>query len=630
MKSKWLGYIALASCVMLAGCGDEPSDPVDPVEKAITISAFTENIYPGVEVDLASHITVSGGKGTSYTIEFSDEDFEKIDFVGDSDTVITPKVEGEIKFTVDYEGLTKEGSFVAGNAFFNKFMNTISGDIGYNYGVYVWDYDDYDMWVDEYLNFSDRYYVNCASEDYDLEGYIEADDGEVYVFAYDGEADEFIYEKSATAPSSVEEFCGPFDYDPSLFSYKLSSYQDNYGKTHEYETASVTDEDTVNKMTSNIFGYDVNSLAEYDITPIEVLFSEEELEFTGSDEAVFTYYAELVVEGPSQSDPSKMIVADLDFVNVQFGEDAVLCQPVIDLINSEEGVNPKPRDLTAYTSLISDAVSAHNFTVSYSTGWSELDPDTGALIEELDVNPFADDEESVFPALAIVDPVEVYVTETQTYSKNGEDKYSSGLVTHEEKAYRYIYDEANSNFKAILVDDTTGIFGPSLRKRGDNYLFLEQYGTESKSSLDEIFFSKPSVEEVDDNNYSVSVMFGEGATSNIYNLLMKAVPESHEVVPYGKDEGLISDWNEYVAQIDNFDAVLKFFKEYSSLLKYVGGEMDVEVTDGEVSSLTFIFSIGDYSDYETYEHYYQYSMIVEFDFTATAIPSIPEIVYPGE
>ena len=184
-KSKILGALALASCVMLSGCNKKPEEPsADP---AIAVAELPASVNLGAGLNLDQYVTLTSL--SEYSIELASASKDSASVSGH---VVTPLAEGEIKFTVKSGTLSQECTITAVSQDRSK-IEAYFEDVGNEYLVAEYQYDeDEDDWVQSGAVVHTKQYVFSASMGAGFLRYSE-DDKDTFYFemAYDPETYEY-------------------------------------------------------------------------------------------------------------------------------------------------------------------------------------------------------------------------------------------------------------------------------------------------------------------------------------------------------------------------------------------------------------------------------------------------------
>jgi hypothetical protein len=182
-KSKILGALALASCVMLSGCNRKPEEPsADP---AIAVADLPASVNLGAGLNLDQYVTLTSLSEYSIELASASQDSASV-----SGHVVTPLVEGEIKFTVKSGTLSKECTITAVSQDRSK-IEAYFEDIGNEYLVAEYQYDEEEGdWAPSGAVIHTKQYVFNASMGAGFLRYAE-DDTDTFYF-------ELSYDESGT------------------------------------------------------------------------------------------------------------------------------------------------------------------------------------------------------------------------------------------------------------------------------------------------------------------------------------------------------------------------------------------------------------------------------------------------
>lgn len=137
-KIRFLGAVALASCVMLTGCKNKPEQPspeTPVVDPAIAVAELPISVNLGASLNLDQYVTLT--ELPSFTIEAAADSADKVKVEGH---VITPLVEGTINLVVKSGTLSKTCSFTAVSQDRAK-IEAYFKDVGREFVVAEYEYD---------------------------------------------------------------------------------------------------------------------------------------------------------------------------------------------------------------------------------------------------------------------------------------------------------------------------------------------------------------------------------------------------------------------------------------------------------------------------------------------------------
>lgn len=657
MKSKLMGIFALASCVMLAGCGNEPkhehsfsadwkSDEVNhwhecscgekadsaahldednngmcdvcehavpKKEPVIEIAALPNDLVEGDEIDLAEYISVQYGKG-GYSINFDDESFAKIARL--SNTKIRLKEAGTIKFVVNYSGKSKEGTLVVGSKLVKDFV-TLVENAGYDYAeIYQDDYEDY-----HWENYGEKFLVDLYYSEEASGGYLEAGDENVYSFELDDEGN-FTFSITGNEPSVISEYVKPL-------SLPLSGYEvcvEGEGSdAYEYLKLKENEDGVVRNVLVDFYGVDADSLDEFleayklEITSFDIYPDVLEFEDKSTMKIYDTYV--FVMDNDPESEyygqESYIMNTKLSFDSNFFFRDEV--QAYVD--SGEIPVSSYHLDVDK----IAEAVNKHNYTVSYDYGWYDcsVSKDGTKLIrgDKRDDNPFVDDTTSgrlIHDYFNAIGSFDAYIGTDKTFSDVPHEN-GYGLINHDVgegviEAFEY-NGNSTDGYDAY---DSTGfeLYDPENDFFYYNYQFLTGVEIDGYPSVyDGLFINN----KVDNGDGSVTFSLAGTTAFDLFDCLFSLsvndgeFPKPEEGEDYPSYEKFISLNN--VADFIYDEEMYQYF--------------DVEITekfDGEtLIGLSFDFCWFDAN--EDYSNYYQYVMTAVIDFTQCVMPEFDVVFH---
>lgn len=354
MKAKKLvGLLALASCVMLAGCGEKPE---------IVIKDLPTEFILGQEIDLDKY--VSFGKDNAYRIVPSEESAGKLDISGHKITVISEEEVKDIKLKIVAGESEKDVSFDAVAGIRGEIAEFIK-DVGYDYAAFDWyeseDGSGYEIGGGYYHNKNyvsmDWFGVEDDEETPIPGGFIQLSNG-VYQFMFDG--DEFVVEPGLVSDKTLLGYNGELKFDLSKLEY--TPYKDDEGNLYECLTLKKDKEGSLLNFLSQTVLYQ-EYVEYYDayFVPEYVEFEFDELEYDdGSKEKQLFAYVYVTVEG--EGDPFFWSMHS-------FSKDKELCViPELDeyIAAGNLPANPDYQDLKDE---LDSVFEAGNFSVDVDYSW---------------------------------------------------------------------------------------------------------------------------------------------------------------------------------------------------------------------------------------------------------------------
>ena len=660
MKSKLMGIFALASCVMLAGCGNNPGpDPkhehsfstdwksddanhwhecscgekadtaahldednngkcdvcshaVPKKEPVIEIAALPSDLVNGDEIDLADYITVQYGKG-SYSINFDDESFAKISLL--TDTKIKLEATGTIKFTVDYSGKSKEGTLVVGSAFAKEFSNLVK-NAGYDYAeIYQDEYDDY-----HWENYGEKFVIDLYYSENASGGYLEAPDKMVYSFELDDTSSEFTFSITGNEPEFISDYSKPLALPISGYEVCVEG---EGSKAYEYLKLSENDEGVVRNIILDFFNIDERSLdavlQTYNlaISSFQVIEDYVEVE-DGVKMQIFDTYAMVKDLDPESETFDKelwlantMLSFDKDF----FFRDEV--QAYID-----SGEQPKS-SYQLSVDKIAEAVNKHNYTVSYDYGWYDcsVSKDGTRLIrgEKRDDNPFVDElttGDLIHDYFNAIGSFDAYLGESKTFSDVPHEN-GYGLINGASGEGFEYNGNSTDGYKASKESTGFDLYDPENDFLYYNYQFLTGVEIEEWPSVYAGLFIN---NKVDNGDGSYTYTLGGATAVDLFDcLFLESINDGAypEVDPDGNFP--------HFSLFDSLNKVAEFILEQGMYVY-----LDVEITEkydaDALVGLTFDFCWFDAD--EDYSNYYQYVMTADIDFTQCVMPEF-DVNFPS-
>lgn len=611
MKNKIMGILALASCVVLSGCGEK--------DIKIEIKDIPTDLLVGSTIDLKDYITVSGGEG-GYSINFDDDSFSKITRL--SSTELQLDSAGSIKFTVDYSGKSVEGIIPVGSKLLSNFLND-SKDVKYNYSLIGYDDYGYPTW----LNFGEKYYADyCFSDDgtyYIPGGYLEAEDGNIYTFVYNEDWDGLEFSLTGNEPDDLSLYSMKFeDLSIPKDGYEAKSEIDETtGEAFEYLTYSKNDNGELDKLVENFFGYDVAGLRDLGYEPAYLYVAEDALQgYTESGEDLPAYYFNMMVTDASGKE---WLLGEYD---VAFADDAFFDDVVIDFIDSKEAPKSKYQFNVAD---VATACDAHNFKIDYSCSWynAQVSDDQTELIrgKKLSSNPFVDSSTTgkyINEYLNATSEFSAYVTENQTFVENPSDNKHGMIQREEGHGWTYSYDGDTETYKGTK-DTEFDLYHEANYNHFDNYSFLSGADLGEGGVYDTFFV----------NDFSSSTK--SGVTTNTYYLTGKSSSDLFYVLFAGAVADGYIDW--YVSEDDpnaykfsdvNTLSLVAEFLYVQGMEVYLDTVITETIVDNKVTGMyveyTWIDAVQSTSGYA----YYEYVMSANITFGGAEIPSGVDVVYP--
>lgn len=590
MKNKKMAILAFASCVMLAGCGDEAT---------IEIKNIPSNIFVGDVVDLAEYISVANGEG-GYSINYSDETLEKIDFVDGSETKFEVLDLGPISFTVDYSGIEKEGHFEVASKVLNSYASQADA-AGYAFSLYELDENGQAVsWIEQ----GPKFYMENLDEKGGVVpyGFVEGPDGVVYSIDIDNvDPIEYHLGYTSNAPLSI----GEVSFEYCLTSDLLSAYMTTDSLFGEGATEVLYSDDpnVVAEAYFKICGEDVSEMASYGYTVNKVLVEE----YPSQDEDDMSGF--VVYFNAIKKSNKKEVLWDFRFVN--FDAEELVSTPIISSILDEGLVVEKP-DISIGLGLIADAFADRNFTATYDYGWYSYDKSGLFKYEE---NPLYEegDFSSIPCYLNAIGSFTYIQTPTQTYCEN---EKKEGLVIHEDEAYKYYFDGEQYSAIDLHQEDFFDADIPS------SFKFM------CEKDLFEDVFANYMENEVDGDTRTLYVGWSALSSNELVRtILYYAIPQNQINIETDVPESYVT-----------LDRVIKLFIEQDDYVQEPVGLMDyfdvdctltISTAGGqpELTHLTAAFEFVWTYDQKTYAPIC-YNIYIDFDFGNAVIPSGINIVYP--
>lgn len=593
MKNKVMGLLALASCVMLSGCGD------DKKEVKIEIAEFPTNLVEGDTIDLKDYIAVSGGTG-SYSVNFDDDSFSKIELK--SETEIQLLEYGTVSFTVDYSGKTADGSILVSSALLNRFLND-TANAGYDYTTVGLDDQFY---FNSFVNYDEKFCIDWMLGDDYAGGYLEGKDGKVYSYTLDEEG-EFGFSITGYEPEKISDYCKPLWFP-------RTGYEITEGLIFEDKCISLKENENLDvKRIINDFFH----------------FSDDILDYYGIEPSLIEIYEEVI---PLDKDyPGYFVVA--------FGNDAdglalldyTLLSTEKDLVDKDyvlEYIRDDGQPKSSYSLDIDDiatAVNKHDYTIHYDYGWYDctLDEDGNYVRgDKRDNNPFTKDLDvtgAYIPEfLNALGEFDVYVGKNKTFS-DVKHKDGYGLINDSNtQAWKYSGNDSDG-YKAYENTEAP-LYDPDFDFIYENYQFLNGCEIDEYPSVyEEIFINSCSVDT--DGNYVFSFS-GITATDLFDCLFLESV---HDGIYPPSDPSVPDDEAYIIGKFNSANIVAEFLLD-EDMVKYLNGTIVEKYNAGVLVGLTVEFVWEDSED-EYEGPFYQYVMSCDIDFTECVMPEF-DVTFP--
>lgn len=621
-----MGVLALASCVVLSGCGNKPE------EAKIVIKDLPTNLIEGGSIDLKDYITVSGGNGGGYSINFDDESFAKI--TKESETKITLNDFGNVSFKVDYSGISQEATLVVGSKLMDDFAKGVT-NAGYDYGL---------MYEDEYEdthleNYGEKFIVDAFYSDDAMGGYLEGPDGNVYSFelTYDDQDEPvFSFSVSGMEPTFISDYAKPLDLPTYGYEVTKEEYK---GQTYELLTLKEDSTGRVRSIFESFFSIDLDALDEmleeegFEVSSFQVM--ETELSSV-SGEKVLAY-------------DTYAMIKDIDPESQTFGQEYYCGNDVLifnrDFLFKEDVqayIDSGKQPSSSYevnVDAIATAVSNHNYQIDYSANWYKcsVSADGTQLIRgaAMNENPFYDeakaDEDSnrISDHFNAIGDFSAYVTPTKTLVDVPNDN-AYGLVANpatDNSAWDYAYDPESSTYKtgsAASADTGFGLWHEANYGAFYNYEFLAGVELDEDLTVYSGMFINSKDEDETTNTYTL-------ASKSCYNLFSALFYNSIYDGEIPEDD----DWKP--SSYKTFTAVASFI--FGVQLQgglYLSDIFDVTIketySDSSKTTLDSLYIEFVWLDViqtaKGYE-YYQYVMSTNIDFTNCVMPEF-DVVFPVE
>lgn len=608
MKNKVMGLLALASCVVLSGCGEQKK------EVKIEIAELPTTLVAGDSIDLKNYIVCSGGEG-GYSINFDDENFAKVSKESETEFVLNEY--GSVTFTVDYSGKSQQATISVGSVLLNNFLKETK-DAGYEYATITYDEEGY---ADGWNNFGEKFYANYWFEqtgeyDYAPGGFLEAGDGKVYSFTLDLE-DNLEFSLTGNEPENISLYSWKLAFPQSGYEVKTEEYK---GEKYELLCLKENENGDVAKLFEDFFWLDPALIAQYGYEIHSVEIMEDELQFEdGTKVPTYDLYAMAIDTDKSSEyygEEVPLAITSLTFDEEMFFKDSI-----------EEYVKSGEIPASKYSlsvDKIKSAVEGHNYQIDYSYNWYDatVSDDGMNLIrgDALDENPFVDpaemDEKGYYlnEFFNAFGGFSAYVKSDKVFVDvpNG-TKY--GLIEQSDVAWDYAY----KTDKYVATENLgRKLFSSQVNEKMYNFEFLAGIGLgdEEVSVYDGMFIN--SKEKISENEYKYSLV---GATCPM--LFEALFIDSIYDGEYNPEDAIRSHYN-------TLDIVATLMYEY-----YLSDYLNVEITekyDGEeLDELIFDFIWFDYiepaSYYDDYQ-YFEYVLSADIKFGECAMPTF-DVEFPA-
>ena len=608
MKNKAMGLIALASCVMLSGCGKEKE------EVKIEIAELPTTLVAGDKIDLKNYIVCSGGQG-GYSINFDDENFAKVSKQSETEFVLNEY--GSVTFTVDYSGKSQDATISVGSALLSKFLSETK-DAGYDYATITYDEEGY---ADAWNNFGEKFYANYWFEqtgeyDYCPGGFLEAPDGKVYTFTLDLE-DNLEFAVTGNEPEEISLYSTKLAFPQAGYEVKTEEYK---GEKYELICLKENEKGDVAKIFEDFFWLDPTLIAQYGYTIHSVEIMEDILQFEdGTSVPTYDLYAMAIDNDKSSEyygEEVPLAITSLSFDKEMFFKDSIEAY-----IKSGEQPTSK---YALSVDKIKSAVEAHNYQVDYSYSWYEASVNEAGtdLVrgDALDANPLVDpaemDEKGYYlnEFFNATGEFSAYVKSDKVFVDvpNG-TKY--GIIEQSGVAWDYTY----KTDKYVATENLgRKLFSSQVNEKMYNFEFLSGVGLgdEEVGVYDGMFIN--SKEKVSENEFKYKLV---GATCPF--LFEALFIDSIQDGQYDSEDSIRSHYN-------TLNVVATLMYEY-----YLSDYLEVEITEkydaGELDELIFDFIWIDYiepaSYYDDYQ-YFEYVMTADVKFGECAMPEF-DVEFPA-
>lgn len=614
MKNKLMGLMALASCVVLSGCGGNN-------DVSIKIADFPTDLVAGNKIDLKDYVTVSGGTG-NYSINFDDESFAKI--TKESETEITLNQYGTVKFTVDYSGKSVEGTINVGSLLLANYVKAAK-DVVYDYATMNFDQYGY---LESWANYGEKYIAEYAFSDdgefYIPGGYVEAADGKTYSFVYSdaddetGEYTDLEFSVTGSEPD-ISEYSLPFSLPTSGFEV-YSEIDETSGESYEYLVYPENDKGEVADIFENFIGLDMEVVAQYGYTPSSIWIIADGLTgFTEDPDEILVCYD--IIAMAKNKEGTEEYFYDMD---VCFDDGAFFDDLIKDYVKS--GETPKS-NYSFNKAAVAAAIDTHNFTVDYSADWYNCSVSSdGSEItrkEAIGANPFVNEKTDgtlIHDYFNAIGSFKAYVTENQTFIDVPADaKYGMINRVVDDKTFGYKYNYTT-------IDNVPGYYATSSGKTSFNMWHEANEGKFVNFSLlagrdfsgeggayDSFFIN--SVEKKDNN--TIYYLSGLTAEDLFIDLFARAVSYSTYPTFYEDKPWLL---------FNTFDNVAKFCVD-EDMVRYLDTTITLTMNDGALSAMNFEFVWTDADDPSNPKVFYQYVLSANITFGSTSIPSGVDVTF---
>lgn len=613
MKNKLMGLLALASCVVLSGCGGNK-------DVSIKIADFPTDLVAGSKIDLKDYVTVSGGTG-NYSINFDDESFAKI--TKESETEITLNQYGTVKFTVDYSGKSVEGTINVGSLLLANYVKAAK-DVGYNYATMTFDEYGY---LQSWANYGEKYIAEYTFSDdgqyYIPGGYVEAPDGNTYSFVYSdaddetGEYTDLEFSVTGSEPD-ISVYSLPFSLPTSGFEV-YSEIDETSGESYEYLVYPENDKGEVADIFENFIGLDMKLVAEYGYTPSSIWIIADGLTgFTEDPDEILVCYD--VIAMAKNKEGTEEYLYDMD---VCFDDGAFFDDLIKDYVKS--GETPKS-NYSFNKAAVATAIDTHNFTIDYSADWYNcaVSSDGSELIRKdaIGANPFVTAETDgtlIHDYFNAIGSFKAYVTQNQTFvDVPVEAKY--GMINNT------VVDELGYKYSYTTIDDVPGYYATSSGKTSFdmwhaanegkyvNFSFLAGRDFSGDGGVYDSFFINSVEKKGNDTTYYLSGLTAEELFTDLF---ARAV--SYSTYPSFKEEDAYKLFN-------TFDNVAKFCVD-EDMTRYFDTTITLTIVEGVMTGMKFEFVWTDADDPYEPTAYYEYVMSATISFGSTTIPSGVDVTF---
>ena len=566
----------------------EGGEEEQPVEKKLVVDELPHAVA-GVEFDMSEFVHVQGGEG-DFSLTLSEESaaFAQLDNSGKK---VTASHSGEVGLTVSYSGLSEERTLSVDSKEFLAYVEVAKDDLK-EYAFYFEDGAEY------YSEDLFAYY------DSDRQSFIGVAEIAQKIFSFKINVDEQTEAISlgdflitGEEPEKMSDVCVAYPFAASLGSPKfVPAEKDVIDETaKDYECISISEKKTMNALIKDYFGYSPELMIANDFTPTEIqIVPEAEEQEDGSIE--YEWYAFLMVNVPESyvaqdGDPEKYVDAFMDYFELNPG---VGTNPFTSLKSQLPSEAPTGADASELFTAFKTAVSAHNFTVTYSANWYIQ---SGGQWYVYGSNPFASTASGsyIHDYLNFIGSVSAYVTPTQTYVKNGTASY--GLVEKDGNVYAY----SGEDNEAGLIAENETIFGSSTFADVDcTYQFL--------NNVDKIF-----VNSYSEGTATFSLKAGE---SFMNSLMISSLPNY-------KSWKAATSYAEFMASCED---ITQLYDVLGEDLQDLECEMYYDSTNGEFC-LSFVWEDSVTSGGTKYPLAYSVDVTIG-DIGTTEIPSSVVPVFP--